>query len=519
MRRLDRERRRLLAALAGASARSRSARIRFRNAGGRAEDGTVDVLAVAFDPPRWLVAAQARGSGVLRLLDLSRFTRVRPTRLRARPAPETFDPLDFAVHRYLDPDAGPPRLVELRLPPGLAAAVPALVPTARARAGPDGRRRWHVRASRLDVLAALTGSLGGEAGLDSPPRMRSLRKRPVSATKTKRKKGSTAEARLLRLATFMLEQSEPVTRERVVEQFPDDYAGKADASERKFTRDKDALRRLGFAIEKIALGGRDEQVGYVLDARSSTLPALDLDADEAALVWTAGVTALRFSGHPLREELESALRKLVVGARGLPPRASATEDLVAGDSGAPPGALEELIDAWERRKRVTLRYWRVATDEVVERAVDVYGFASRRGEWLFVGHDHLRGGVRVFYLSRVRALSASTRRPQDPDYDVPADFDVRRWSRQQIWDYDVHPPRVAVVRFRGSLARLVKQLLPAADVRTDDEGRRVARLEVRNLRGLVRQALAWGPEAEVVEPEDGRATAREILASLSGGAA
>jgi proteasome accessory factor B len=43
----------------------------------------------------------------------------------------------------------------------------------------------------------------------------------------------------------------------------------------------------------------------------------------------------------------------------------------------------------------------------------------------------------------------------------------------------------------------------------------VARLEVRNLRGLVRQALAWGPEAELLEPAEGRAMAREMLATLA----
>jgi proteasome accessory factor B len=44
----------------------------------------------------------------------------------------------------------------------------------------------------------------------------------------------------------------------------------------------------------------------------------------------------------------------------------------------------------------------------------------------------------------------------------------------------------------------------------------VARLVVKNLGGLVRQALAWGPEAELLEPADGRAMAREILLALSG---
>ena len=44
--------------------------------------------------------------------------------------------------------------------------------------------------------------------------------------------------------------------------------------------------------------------------------------------------------------------------------------------------------------------------------------------------------------------------------------------------------------------------------------RRLARLEVRNLRGLVRQVLAWGLEAELTEPAEGRAMACEMLRPL-----
>jgi len=67
------------------------------------------------------------------------------------------------------------------------------------------------------------------------------------------------------------------------------------------------------------------------------------------------------------------------------------------------------------------------------------------------------------------------------------------------------------------LARLAKQLLPGAKVETDATGVRVARLDVTNLRGLVRQALAWGPDAEVLEPESGRAMARAILDTMAQG--
>jgi proteasome accessory factor B len=333
------------------------------------------------------------------------------------------------------------------------------------------------------------------------------------------KQAGTAEARLLKLAACLLSRNEPLTRSQILDALPGEYLGNAEAVERKFSRDKDALRQSGYAIETVELGSKADSTGYVIDARSCSLPPIDFTADEAALVWTAGVGALRFSTHPLADELESALRKLLVGARGLPPRAAAPEELRdearEARAGAEEKTLGKLVAAWERRKRVTLHYWRVATDEVVEREVDVYGWASRRGEWIVVGHDHLRGEVRIFYVSRIRKLEVNAVRRQDPDYAVPDDFDIRRWSRQQIWDYDVHPPRPAAVRFRGSLARIARQLLPAAAVTTGEDGSRVARLEVRNLLGLVRQALAWGPEVELLEPADGRRMAREILASLA----
>jgi proteasome accessory factor B len=332
------------------------------------------------------------------------------------------------------------------------------------------------------------------------------------------------EARLLQLAAWILDQSEPVTRGQIFAAFPDDYGGKPDAAERKFTRDKDALKRLGFNLETEELGGRDEQIGYAIDAWTSMLPPIELGPDEAAAAWTAAVGALRLSLHPMRDELESAVRKLVVGVKGLPPRAAATEELGPEPTPETEKLLRMLVRAWERRSRIRISYWRVSEGKVVDRDVDVYGWARRRGEWIFVGHDHLRDATRIFYLSRVRALElvdlprdeaeARAKGGKQGDYDIPAMFDVRRWSRQQVWDYEVHAPVAAAVRFRGSLAGTAKQLLPGAQVTTDESGARVARLEVRNLRGLVRQVLAWGSEAELLDPAEGRATARDILASI-----
>ena len=329
------------------------------------------------------------------------------------------------------------------------------------------------------------------------------------------------EARLLKLAAWILSQERAVTRAEVFAAFPDQYRGKAEAQEKKFTRDKDALRDLGFNLETEEIGG-DEQVGYAIEPRSSLLPPIELTPDEAAAAWTAGVAALRLSPHPMRGELESALRKLVVATRGLPPRAAATEELAADGDSDSGKLVKKLKDAWESRTRIHIGYWRVGTGEVVDRDVDVFGWARRRGEWIFVGYCHLRSAVRIFYLSRVRSmtkasvpkieLEARAKRGKKGHFDIPEAFDIRAWSRQMPWDYGVHSPLEATVRFRGSLAGIARNLLPAAEHSRELDGSRVAKVRVRNLRGLVRQALAWGPDAELVAPPEGRAMARDILA-------
>jgi len=325
-------------------------------------------------------------------------------------------------------------------------------------------------------------------------------------------KQSDARSRLLRLATWLVQKGE-ATREEIYAAFSKDYVSRAGAKEKMFTRDKLDLKKLGIPI--VFLEEEGQKGVYVLDRTSCTLPKLEFEPEQAAAIWMAGQAALRTHDHPLRDDLEVALRKLVLGAKGLPPRAATLEtDGVALEPKQVREWLEALTDALERRKQVKLVY-RKPGGEVTERRVDVYGYAWRRGQWIFVGYCHLREAVRVFLLERVQSLAVAPAEKKKPDYCIPDDFDVRTWSRQEPWDYLVHEPREARVGFRGSLAKIAPQLLPQAELTREPDNARVARLVVRNLRGLVRQALAWGPEAEVLDPPDARQMAREMLAGLA----
>lgn len=142
-----------------------------------------------------------------------------------------------------------------------------------------------------------------------------------------------------------------------------------------------------------------------------------------------------------------------------------------------------------------------------------------------MGHCHLRDEQRLFYVRRVVALEDRPVRadhqcavPKDAkggDFEVPPGFDLDQWRLQQPWDYRAHEPREAVVRLTGALAKGARGLLPGARLEAAADGARLATLTVRNLDGLVRQVLAWGADAELVAPPEGRALAAAMLGRLS----
>jgi proteasome accessory factor B len=350
----------------------------------------------------------------------------------------------------------------------------------------------------------------GQAGARRP-----ARRRPAGAA-------DAGERRLLRVAAWMMERSEPFRREDLLDAFPRDYAGGDEARFRKFGRDKDAVERMGIALRTV----EDDHTRYLVDRTALHLARLTFEDAEAAVVWMAGRAALRAGDHPLRDDLESALRKLTVGSKGLPQAIPTSQPI------APPPATRELLErlallaeAVQRRRRLHLVYrGGVAGTETV-RDVDVLGYGLRRGEWFFVGHCHLRDEQRLFYVRRVVTLEDRPARadhqcavPKDTkggDYAVPADFELDQWRLQEPWDYRAHPALDATVRLRGALARGARGLLPGARLTPQEDGSRLAALPVRNLDGLVRQVLAWGEEAELVSPPEGRALARAILARLS----
>lgn len=194
------------------------------------------------------------------------------------------------------------------------------------------------------------------------------------------------------------------------------------AFQRMFERDKDTLRAIGLAIDVSHAG---ESEAYRVDSLATFARPTDLSAAEIAAIRTIAAALAEDRGFPFRDDLVLALAKLeTAGERDAV--SSGGETHVSRDAVAGPARI--LADAIRARKTATFTYTN-AGGTTRTRQVDPYGVHVRDGRWYLTGHDHGTGEIRTFALARMADVSVNPARPHTPDFERPADFDVRDHER------------------------------------------------------------------------------------------
>ncbi|MBU6146792.1 MAG: WYL domain-containing protein [Actinomycetales bacterium] len=208
-----------------------------------------------------------------------------------------------------------------------------------------------------------------------------------------------ATERLLNLAFVLLSRPRGVSRGTLREVVPG-YGERESPSEaafaRLFERDKDALRALGLRIRARPRDGLfDDEIVYEVDRAEEMLPALELSAEEwavlrlAAAVWRDTV---------MGPTAALVLRKLE--AAGAP--ADAAELPLRARLAGADEQFADLLHAVTTSRIVHFGYQGRRDGSSVPRVVEPWSLLARRGAWYLIGHDRDRGAMRVFRLSRVR---------------------------------------------------------------------------------------------------------------------
>jgi len=178
----------------------------------------------------------------------------------------------------------------------------------------------------------------------------------------------------------------------------------------------------------------------------------------------------------------------------------------------PTGIRETLLAAARDRRPCAIVYAKSGADDMEARVIHPYCLVHADGAWYAVGWCAVKEGMRVFRLDRILEAAEA-----DGAFEVPADFD----PAQYITATRVYRAQADVevrVRYGPRIARWVRERAAAGMAGWEEEadGSVVIRHRVADPHWVVSHALTYGPDAEILEPEELRELVREVVAGMAG---
>jgi proteasome accessory factor B len=309
--------------------------------------------------------------------------------------------------------------------------------------------------------------------------------------------------RLLDLVMILLRARMPVTYRDIREQFPAYQTLNSEAGLRAFERDKADLLDLGVPIRYITPDEDDslEDGGYVIDLKRFKMPEVRLTPDEISALVLAASVAHAMPGGAYPKIVDLALKKLAFDLPELPdtptefPRPAPVlvhfpERRIATGARADLAEIYATIEAATRhRKRVTLTYQAAATGMTSRRDVDPYALVYRESAWLVVGWCHLRREVRTFRIDRIHEAVMAPR-PKSPDFERPADFDIKAYAQRSPWTFHSEPPEEVQLALAPEAAEVGNEDLGLTAVKRVDGDRTLVTFDCGNLEFAATRVLA-----------------------------
>jgi len=161
-----------------------------------------------------------------------------------------------------------------------------------------------------------------------------------------------------------------------------------------------------------------------------------------------------------------------------------------------------------RRRQLRIAYHGRAQPETTERHLSPQRLMHYRDNWYLDAWCHLRRALRSFSLDRIRAARVEeTDAKEIPD----AELDVHFAGSYGI--FAGPPMHTAVLRFTAERARWVasEEWHPKQQGRCLPDGRYELSLPYGDPRELIMDILKYGPDVEVMAPDDLRAAVAECL--------
>ena len=304
--------------------------------------------------------------------------------------------------------------------------------------------------------------------------------------------------RIMNLTICLLMARRFLPRESIREAV-EGYHGLSDAAfERTFERDKEELRAMGVPVET----GSDsvlfpDEVGYRIRRADFELPPLEFSAGETVAL---GLASTVWDQARVADDMVRAVAKL--RAAGVEPDADRAAHL-APSLAAHEAAFELLWQATNSRTRVRFTY------KGVERVVEPWFLANRRGAWYLLAFDTTRSDRRLYKVARVEGEATVVGEAQAyavPEIDLEAAFAALEARPADLW---------AVVAIADGRAPDLRRRAEPIDG-VAPAGRSLFRLPYSEERDPVGELAAHGADVLVLEPAALRAAVARHLRGVVG---
>jgi len=302
---------------------------------------------------------------------------------------------------------------------------------------------------------------------------------------------------------ILLRARTPVTYREIRDQFPAYQTLNIEAGLRAFERDKADLLDLGVPIRYVTPDEDDslEDGGYVIDLKRFKMPEVRLTPDEISALVLAASVAHAMPGGTYPKIVDLALKKLAFDLPELPdtptefprPQTNAPTVVVHFPEKVARPELAEIYATLEAatrmRKRVTMVYQAATNGLTTKRDLDPYALVYREGAWLVVGWCHLRKEIRSFRVDRIREAQMAPK-PKSPDFERPADFDVKAYATRSAWTFATEPPEEVQLVIAAEAAEVANEDFGPTAVKRHDGDRTLVTFDCANPEFAVGKVLA-----------------------------
>jgi proteasome accessory factor B len=255
---------------------------------------------------------------------------------------------------------------------------------------------------------------------------------------------------------------------------------------------------------------------YVYTEPVDSLPGITTTEGEVFALLVARAAFEQYRGTPFERQLAGSFGKL---SAALKDKVSFSFDDLShavsfrglGTAKIDAEVFKILSQGLKRTCEVEFDYRKPGTTEIKRRFVQPYHIAWRNNLCYLVGFDRERAKVITLALPRISRAEVTKKK-----FKVPADFSPQKFFARALSVMGGDGDYRIVIRFKGASADRVREREwhDSEKLRELPAGGLELELRLGALEEIERWVLAWGAEAEVIEPRELRDCVKHTIAEL-----